>query len=141
MKGKKVLSIILLSIILLMSGSRVAYALVGANCNSTTPCGLGEYCRCGICETACSGTLCINNPLCANSFQDLIESLIDFIFWLAVVICPLMIIIGAFYYVTSGGNPEKMRTARNIILYAVIGFAIVLLAEGIISLVENIMEG
>lgn len=83
----------------------------------------------------------IPNPLSANSIEELIDSLINAIFWLAVVIVPLIIIIGAIYYIISGGSPEKIKTAKNIILYAVIGFAIVLLAKGLISMIKSIIGG
>ena len=82
----------------------------------------------------------IQNPLSANSIGELIDSLINAIFWLAVVVVPLMIIIGAFYYITSAGSPEKIKTAKNIILYAAIGFLIVLFAKGIISVIQNVLE-
>ena len=82
----------------------------------------------------------IQNPLDASSIEELIDSLINAIFWLAVVIVPLMIIIGALYYITSGGSPEKIKTAKNIILYAAIGFLIVLFAKGIISVIRDVLE-
>lgn len=82
----------------------------------------------------------IQNPLNANSIEELIDSLINAIFWLAVVVVPLMIIVGALYYITSGGSPEKIKTAKNIILYAAIGFLIVLFAKGIISVIRDVLE-
>lgn len=83
----------------------------------------------------------ISNPLDAETFEELIENLIDFIFWVAVAIIPLMVIIAAFYFITSAGNPDKIKTAKNIILYTVIGFTIVLLAKGIVSVIKQIIGG
>lgn len=81
----------------------------------------------------------IPNPLEAESFEELIENLIDFIFWVAVVIVPLMIIIAGFYFLTAAGNPEKVNTAKRIIFWSIVGFAIVLLAKGIISMIREII--
>ena len=81
------------------------------------------------------------NPFKFGSFQELIEGIINFIFWLAVVLCPLIIIIAAFYFMTSGGDPEKVRKAKNIILYACIGLVIIFLAKGIISFIKQIIGG
>lgn len=83
----------------------------------------------------------IPNPLDAETFEELIENLIDFIFWVAVAIAPLMIIISGFYFLTAAGDPQKVKTAKDIILWTVVGFAIVLLAKGIISVIKEIIGG
>jgi len=44
-----------------------------------------------------AGAIRIENPLKAETFEELIERLIDFIFWVAVGIVPLMIIIAGFF--------------------------------------------
>ncbi|MBZ9578310.1 hypothetical protein KJA14_00435 [Patescibacteria group bacterium] len=83
----------------------------------------------------------IPNPLDATTFEELIEKLIDLIFWVAVAITPLMIIVAGFYFVTAAGDPEKIRKAKNIILWTIVGLAIVLLAKGIISMIRQIIGG
>lgn len=89
----------------------------------------------------CQAAVVIPNPLTATTFEELIDSIITFIFYLAIPIVVLMIIIGGAYFLTSGGNPERIRTAKNIILYTLIGFFIVLLAKGIISMLESLLGG
>lgn len=81
------------------------------------------------------------NPLKFGSFQGLIEGIINFIFWVGVALLPLMIIIGAFYLLTSGGDPERVRKAKKIIIYACIGLVIILLARGIISIIKQVLGG
>ena len=49
----------------------------------------------------------------------------------------VVIIVGGFRFVTSGGDSNKVATARSTILYAVIGLAIALLAETIVVFVLN----
>ena len=46
-----------------------------------------------------------------------------------------MIIVGGFKYITSGGNDGNVSTAKNTILYAVIGLVIVALAQIIVRYV------
>ncbi|MBX4197632.1 hypothetical protein KW801_03715 [Candidatus Saccharibacteria bacterium] len=48
-----------------------------------------------------------------------------------------MIIVGGFRYITSGGNPESTKSARNTILYAIIGLVVVALAQLIARFVLN----
>lgn len=83
---------------------------------------------------------CICNPLEAKSFAELIENIIKFIFNLALWIAPIMFIIAGFYYITATGDPAKIQTAKNIILYTVIGLIIVISARGLVVLFETIFE-
>jgi len=86
------------------------------------------------------GQICICNPLEAEDFETIIENLINFIFQIAVLLAPLMIIIGAFLLVTSGGSISRVERAKNIITWTLIGFAIILLAKGIITVIKEILE-
>ncbi len=81
----------------------------------------------------------IENPLSAESLEELVENLIDFIFKIALVLTPLMIIIAGFLLVTAGGSIEQVTKAKRIILWAVIGFLIVLLAKGIVAIIKGLL--
>jgi len=81
------------------------------------------------------------NPFKAKSVGEFIETLISFIFWASLGIVPLMIIIAGFYFMTSGGDPEKVRTAKRIFVWTMIGFLIVLLARGLIAVIKKILGG
>jgi len=94
-------------------------------CKDKKPCGPNEIC----------------NPLCAENIQDLIDVIINFIFWIAIIVAPIMIIIGAFYFITSAGDPGRLGTAKKIILYTVIGLVIVLFARGLIALIRSVVLG
>jgi len=74
----------------------------------------------------------IENPLRAQSFWDLIDKLIDFIFYLAIAIAPIMFIVAGFYFITAAGDPEKINTAKKMILWVLIGLLIVFLAKALI---------
>ena len=80
----------------------------------------------------------IDNPLAADSFWELIDALIDFIFYLAIAIAPIMFIIAGFYFITAAGEPEKIQTAKKMILWTLIGLLIVFCAKGIIVLLGEI---
>lgn len=81
----------------------------------------------------------IENPLQADTFQELIDNLLNFLFTLALALFPLMIVIAGLYFVTAGGDPEKVKTAKNIILYTVVGFLIILLAKGFIAFLKQVL--
>jgi len=49
-------------------------------------------------------------------------------YFIAGIIAVVMIIISGFTLVTNGGEPDAVKKARNIILYAVIGLVVILSA-------------
>lgn len=49
----------------------------------------------------------------------------------------IMIIVGGFLYVTSAGDPSKTKTAKDAILYAVIGLAVAILGSTIIAFINS----
>lgn len=72
---------------------------------------------------------------------NLLCNVIDFIFWLIIVIAVIMVLIAAFQYVTAGGDSEKTTTARRTLTYAAIGIAVALLAKGFPEIVSSIFSG
>lgn len=82
----------------------------------------------------------IDNPLNYDTFEDLVNAIIGFFFILAVALAPLMIIIGAFYILTAGGDEKKVNTGKNIILYTVIGLIIILIARGLIGIIKGVLS-
>jgi hypothetical protein len=86
-----------------------------------------------------AGEIRIENPLQAETFEELLSSLINFVFYVAMAVTPIMIMIAGFFLLTAGGSPERVETAKKIILWTVIGLAIILLARGLISVLEHIL--
>ncbi len=113
---------------------------LGQPCDGA-PCDPGLECYCGKCRKACPpGEFCIRNPLCAQSIEELIDSIITFIFYLAIAIAPLMWIIAGFILLTSAGNPEKVNQAKKIALYTAIGFFLVMLAKALVAVVRRVIS-
>ncbi|MFC1663716.1 pilin [Patescibacteria group bacterium] len=81
----------------------------------------------------------INNPLDTESFEELIDNIINFIFMVAIVAAPAMIIIGGFFLVTAVGDPEKIDRGKRIIFWSLVGLVIIMLAKGLISALETIL--
>jgi len=80
-----------------------------------------------------------DNPIEHESFGDLIDAIVDFIFNIAVIVVPLMVIIGAFHLLTAAGDPKKIATGKTIIIYTLIGLAVILLAKGLIAVLEDVL--
>ncbi len=90
-----------------------------------------------------SSSIALTNPL-GSSCNDLtcpLAAVMNFIFTISIPICGIIILIGGFQMMTAGGNPEKFSTGKKTILYAVIGFVVVLLAGGVAKLIQSILGG
>ncbi len=85
------------------------------------------------------GSVCIENPLTATTFEEIIDNVIDFIFKIAVVLAPLMVIIGGFLFVTAGGSIQQIDQAKKLLLWTAIGFLVVLLSKGILGIINKIL--
>lgn len=81
----------------------------------------------------------ICNPLCVDNFQDILNVISGFIFWLAIIASPILILIGAFYILISGGDVNKFGMGRRIIQYTLIGLAIVLLSRALVSFFQSVL--
>lgn len=84
--------------------------------------------------------LTLPNTLGAGStIPSLISRLFIALVYLAAFIAPIFIIYGAFQMLTSAGNVEKFAAGKKTILYTVIGFMIVLAAQGIVEIVKKVL--
>ena len=70
----------------------------------------------------------------------ILDSLTNWMFAILLVIAAIFIIIAAFNFVTASGDPEKTKTARNFVLYALIGVLVGFAAKGLVMLVERIVS-
>lgn len=90
--------------------------------------------------TTCpAGGVCFPNPLCYETVEELIEAIITILLYVAVVICPLLMVIGAFHILVSAGDPNKVKTGKNMMLWAAIGLLIILFAKGAVALLRYIL--
>ena len=77
----------------------------------------------------------IENPLTSTNFADFIDRITNFLFYIAVVLAPLMIVIGGAYYIMSGGDPGKTKQARQIMIYAAVGLIVMVLARAFVNVI------
>jgi len=79
----------------------------------------------------------IKNPIIYDTIIEVVESLTSFVFTLGIVLAPLVFLIGGFVFLTSGGDTNKVQKGKDIMVYAVIGFVIILLVKGLVELIKN----
>jgi len=83
----------------------------------------------------------LNNldPLKGANVLEIISGILEFLRLAAAIVLPIMVIVGAYFILFSAGTPEKVKKGRDTILYSVIGFIIILMAEGIVAIVQRIL--
>lgn len=82
-----------------------------------------------------SGGCGTGNP--EGSINNIIKTVISFLSWIVGIISVIMIIIGGFKYIISSGDSANVTSAKNTILYAIIGLVIVAFAQIIVRFVLN----
>lgn len=70
-----------------------------------------------------------------KTFNQTLATIINLLSVIVGIVAVIMIIMGGFRYITSGGSQEKVTSAKNTILYAVIGLVVVALAQVIVRFV------
>ena len=119
--GKKTLTHAFIGLAIVMSAflivSTIRFALMGSN---------GSFSNCAVQQ-------CID----AN---DLITNAIQWVIGIAGVIALIFVVYGGISYITSAGDPSKLQKAKQAIIYALIGLAIVGLAEAITAFVSGMIR-
>ena len=80
------------------------------------------------------------NPLGKDStFLTIANKIIDFLFNIAIPLTAILVLVGGFQMITAAGSPEKFSAGKKTILYAAIGFAVVLLSKGVVGLIQSLV--
>jgi hypothetical protein len=93
----------------------------------------------GLSQCPPNGSCLYNSTVYSCGMCCLLNAVYTVTFWVFIglmAISALMIILGAFTFVTSGGNPDKTTQARNYIIFAAIGIAVALFSRAVPSLVK-----
>ncbi len=82
-----------------------------------------------------------NNSLSGGSTDivTLMSAVINWIFTFILILSVIMVLIAAFYYLTSAGNSEKITKANKMLIYALVGLAVAFLAKGFIFVVKELV--
>ncbi|MEK7116861.1 MAG: pilin [Patescibacteria group bacterium] len=83
----------------------------------------------------------IKNPFKQDTIEGLIETIVnDILIPIGGVVAVMMIIYAGFMYVTARGDPGKIKTAHDALLWAVIGAAILLGARVISEAIQETID-
>ena len=81
-------------------------------------------------------TIAAQSAICASKDENVdsfFKTLVNTLLYIIGALSVLMIIIGGLRYTLSGGSAEAVKSAKNIIMYAIIGLVVAFLAYAIIN--------
>ncbi len=67
-----------------------------------------------------------------DQINNIVHTIVNLLSAIVGIVAVIMIIVGGFRYITSGGNDASVTSAKNTILYAIIGLVVVALAQVIV---------
>jgi hypothetical protein len=68
----------------------------------------------------------VQNPISTDNLNDFIKKILEAVIKIGIPLVALAIIYSGFLFVFARGNSEKLKTAKNALLYSVIGAVILL---------------
>ena len=76
-------------------------------------------------------------PVTVSGWVAILVNVVQWFYTIIFIIAVLFILLAAFNFITSGGDPTKTTAAKKQLLYAVIGIVVALLSYGVVTLVQN----
>ena len=75
---------------------------------------------------------CVSKP---TNLEDSVKNIINGVLYVVGILAVVMVIIGGVKYTTSGGDQSAVTSAKNTILYGIVGLVIAILAYAIVNFV------
>ncbi len=80
---------------------------------------------------------CKSGQNCGGSLEVLFGNITNALIFIIGAVSVIMIIVGGLRYVTSNGDPKQAESARNTIMYSVIGIIIAIASFSIVNFVVS----
>jgi hypothetical protein len=127
---KKILTILILAFTFgLLSFGSIGLATVNAQSSTGEICtGAGLTSSGGKCQTQAG----------APTISGIVKAIINVMSLILGVIAVIMIIVGGFKFITSGGDTNSVASAKNTIMFALIGLVVAALAQVLVHYVLTI---
>lgn len=72
-----------------------------------------------------------------ETLEELFGAIISFLKKIIIPFSGIMFLIAGYFFVTAGGDPEKINLAKRIIIYTMIGLLFILLAEALVEVIKK----
>ena len=93
---------------------------------------------------ACDGATLVTggdcDPATGDGVSGIVDSVVTIFAWGLGILSVLFIMYGGFKYVTNGGDSNKLSSAKNTILFAIVGLVIAALAQTVVKYVIGLFN-
>ena len=89
-------------------------------------------------STRGDGGVSISSPI-GTDLLGIIKRIIGWLIGLAIPVAGLLIVIAGYQIMFAAGEPDKVKTGKQTILYTVVGLAIIILAWAFIGIIQKLL--
>ncbi len=75
--------------------------------------------------------------------NQLVDIALSFAEWFLIVLgvlAVIMVLYGAFLYIIAGGQEDNIKKAKNVLIYAIIGVVVAILAFSVVAFTKSLFE-
>ena len=76
----------------------------------------------------------------AGKLENILNKIKNTLKTLGYVVCSIFIIVGGYQMITASGDPQKFETGKRTLLFASVGFIIILASDAIVDLIKSIVQ-
>lgn len=80
-------------------------------------------------------------PLAANSINQVISNITDWIMGIIALVATMFLVIGGLRYMAAGGDPAQVEQAKGNFKSALIGYALAVLSPVVLQVLQGILGG
>ena len=125
----KVKTAVMAGVLAVAGAGAIATSTYAGNCTCVNNVASGDCSEAekGMCQASGGGT--------PASLDTTVKNIINGVLYVVGILAVVMVIIGGVKYTTSGGDSAAVTSAKNTILYGIIGLVIAILAYAIVNFV------
>ena len=76
-----------------------------------------------------------------QGFLDKINLIGNWIFTILLAVAGIFLMVAGFFFITAQGDPQKITTARQMLINALIGVGVALSARGMVAVIDSVLRG
>lgn len=89
--------------------------------------------------SAANSELCKNNQTLIGGSNSIWQKIVNTLTFVIGAVAVIMIVIGGLKYVLSNGDQSQITSAKNTILYSVVGLVVAIMANAIVNFVIEVL--
>jgi len=91
-------------------------------------------------QEKCTSAVCLPNPICARNITELALQIMRVMLGLVDIAALVMFIVGGFRFMVSMGNTEKIKKAKDTLLWAVVGILLITFSYSLMQFIFDSVQ-